>query len=74
MLPITYYLIANPLIAIGLAILVVLCIANVLRRRVRTALGLWLVILATLVYVYMQAAIEQRERPDTVDIEDLPDV
>ena len=74
MLPITYYLIANPLIACGLAILVVLCIANVLRRRVRIAIGLWLVILVTLVYVYMQAAIEQRELPDTVDFGDLPDV
>ena len=74
MLPITYYLIANPLIAVGLAILVVLCIANVLRRRVRIAIGLWMVILATLIYVYIQAGIEQREVPDTDDFGDLPDV
>ena len=74
MLPITYYLFANPLIVIGLAILVVLCIVNVLRRRVRIAIGMWMVILVTMIYVYIQAAAEQRELPDTVDLGDLPDV
>lgn len=56
MLAITYYLIGNPLIALGLAILILLCFYNVLRRQVRAALAMWLVIICVFVYVYAQSA------------------
>ncbi|MFH1566674.1 MAG: hypothetical protein ABIL09_01650 [Gemmatimonadota bacterium] len=56
MLAITYFLIAHPLVAVGLAILVLLCVYNVLRRQARTALGLWLLAVVVLVYIYAKAA------------------
>ena len=56
MLAITYYLIANPMIALGLAILVLLCFYNVLRRQARTAMALWLLIVVVFIYVYVQAS------------------
>ena len=55
MLPITYFLIANPFIALGLIILIALCIYNVFRRQVRVALGLWALIIVVLFYIHIQA-------------------
>jgi hypothetical protein len=65
MLDITQYLIANPLVGIGLGILVLLCIYNVLRRQMRVAVGIWLVVLAVLFYVHRQAAQAYADMPDT---------
>jgi hypothetical protein len=62
MLAITYYLIANPLIAIGLAILIVLCIYNIFRRQVRVAVGMWFLVIVVLLYAYRQTAAD-RELP-----------
>ena len=50
----TQFLIANPYIAIGLAILVALLVHNLLRRQVRTALTLWLITMVVLIYVWLQ--------------------
>jgi len=63
MVAITYFLIGNPLVALGLAILILLCIYNVLRRQVRTAMGLWLLIIVVFVYVYAHSA--EQTRRDT---------
>jgi len=52
--PITYYLIGHPLIALGLAMLVILCVVSVLRRQVRTAIALWALVFMTFLYVYLQ--------------------
>lgn len=60
MLAITYYLIGNPLVALGLALLILLCFYNVLRRQTRTAFSLWLVIVVVFIYVYVQAAEQAR--------------
>ena len=71
MLSITMYLMSHPLVAIGLGILVLLCIYNVLRRQVRVAMGLWLLMLVVLFYIYMQAA---DLHPDTAEaVEVTPD-
>ena len=52
--PITYYLIGHPLIALGLAMLAILCVVSVLRRQVRTAIALWALVFMTFLYVYLQ--------------------
>ena len=57
MLPITTYLLGNPLVAIGLGILVLLCIYNVLRKQVRVAMGLWLLVFVVLFYIYRQSVV-----------------
>ena len=54
MFPITSYLIGHPLIALGLAIFVLLCAVSVLRKQIRTAITLWVLILITFLYVYVQ--------------------
>ena len=72
MLSITYYLMGNPLIAAGLVILVLLCIYNILRRQVRVASGLWLVIVVVLLYVYVQATSEWSGTPAETEHEKLP--
>lgn len=60
MLTITYYMIANPLIALGLAILIVLFLYNTLRRQARIALGLWLLMVVVFVYIYVQSSDQAR--------------
>lgn len=52
---VTNYLLAHPPVALGLAILVLLCIYNILRKQARVAMGLWLVVMVVLFYVYRQA-------------------
>ena len=55
MFPITYYLIGHPLIALALAMFAILCVISVLRRQVRFAITLWVLILITFLYVYVQS-------------------
>ena len=71
MLPITNYLIVNPMIAMGLIILVLLCIYNVFRRQVRVAMGAWMLILVVLFYVHTQTR-SGADGPDDFDPE-LPE-
>ena len=52
----TLYLINNPFIALGLALLSLLTAYNVLRRQQRVAMGLWLTVVAVLFYVYVQVS------------------
>lgn len=54
----TQFLIANPYIAIGLAILVALLVHNLLRRQVRTALTLWLIIAVVVLYAWLQVRVD----------------
>ena len=65
MLPITYYLMANPFVALGLALLILLCIYNIFRRQVRAALGLWLLVIIVLFYVKVQVTDDELEGPPT---------
>lgn len=51
---VTLFLIANPLIAIGVGLLALLTIYNVLRRQVRVAMGMWLTLMASLFYIWVQ--------------------
>lgn len=62
---VTLYLIANPLIGIGLGLLVLLCGYNLLRRQTRIAMGLWLIIVAVAFYVYVQVLNESAELDKT---------
>jgi len=52
--PITSYLIGHPLVAVGLAMLVILCVVSVLRKQVRTAIAMWALVLMTFFYLYLQ--------------------
>jgi hypothetical protein len=61
----TLYLIANPLIGIGLGMLGLLCVYNILRRQGRVAMGLWLLIVVVLFYVYVQVSGEAAEMNDS---------
>ena len=61
----TLYLIANPLIGIGLGMLGLLCVYNILRRQGRVAMGLWLLIVVVLFYVYVQISGEAAEMNDS---------
>ena len=54
MFPITYYLIGHPLVALGLSMLILLCVVSVLRKQVRAAIALWALVLMTFLYVYLQ--------------------
>lgn len=63
MLPITLYLIDNPMVAVGLVILIALCIVNVLRRQARVAMGAWLLVLVVLFYIHTQAKRPAFEAP-----------
>ena len=58
---VTLYLIANPLIAIGTALLGLLFVYNMMRRQVRIAVGMWLAIVAVLFYVLVQVSAETDE-------------
>jgi len=62
---ITLYLIANPLIGIGLGLLVLLCTYNALRRQGRIAMGMWLAVVVVLFYVYVQVSGEAAEMDDS---------
>ena len=72
MLSITNFLIANPMVAMGLIILVALCIYNVLRRQARVAMGSWLLILVVLFYIYSQTSRPGAEIADESDEVELP--
>ncbi len=61
----TLYMIANPLIGIGLGMLGLLCVYNILRRQGRVAMGLWLLIVVVLFYVYVQISGEAAEMNDS---------
>ena len=61
---VTLYLIANPLIAIGTALLGLLFVYNMMRRQVRIAVGMWLAIVAVLYYVLVQVSAETDELSD----------
>ncbi len=61
---VTLYLIANPLIAIGTALLGLLFVYNMMRRQVRIAVGMWLAIVAVLFYVFVQVSAETDELSD----------
>jgi hypothetical protein len=65
MLPITLYLIENPLVAIGLGMLMALCVYNVLRRQVRVAMGLWVLMLVVLFYIYSQVGMPREDAMDS---------
>ena len=54
MFPITSYLIGHPLDAVGLAMLVILCVISVLRKQIRTAIAMWALVLMTFLYLYLQ--------------------
>jgi ABC-type spermidine/putrescine transport system permease subunit II len=62
---ITLYLIANPLIGIGLGLLVLLCAYNALRQQGRIAMGMWLAVVVVLFYVYVQVSGEAAEMDDS---------
>lgn len=62
---ITVYLIANPLIGIGLGLLVLLCAYNAMRRQGRIAMGMWLAVVVVLFYVYVQVSGEAAEMDDS---------
>ena len=63
MLLIAYYLMGHPLVAVGLGILFLVCIHNILRRQVRIAAGLWVLIIVVLLYIYVQAIGEPSGTP-----------
>ena len=65
MLPITLYLIDNPLVATGLGILIALCVYNVLRRQVRVAMGLWVLMLVVLFYIHSQVGLPREDEMDS---------
>ena len=65
MLPVTYYLMANPLVGVGFALLILLCVYNVFRRQVRIALGLWLLIIIVLFYIKLQVGEDDIDGPPT---------
>ena len=62
---ITLYLIANPLIGLGLGLLALLCAYNALRRQGRIAMGMWLAVVVVLFYVYVQVSGEAAEMDDS---------
>lgn len=66
---VTLYLIANPLVAIGLSLLVVLCGYNLLRGETRVAMGLWLIVVAVAFYVYVQVLADSAELEKTEMVE-----
>ena len=55
------YLIANPFLGVGLSLMVLLCVYNALLRRSRVALGLWLVAVVVMFYVYVQVSAENSD-------------
>ncbi len=59
------------MIAMGLIILVVLCIYNVLRRQARVAMGSWLLILVVLFYIYSQTSRPGADGTDESDEAEL---
>ena len=61
----TLYMIANPLLGIGLGMLGLLCVYNILRRQGRVAMGMWLLIIVVLFYVYVQISGEAAEMNDS---------
>jgi hypothetical protein len=56
-----FYMIANPFIGIGLALLALLTMYNVIRRQTRLAMGMWLLMVAVLFYVWVQVSSEAAE-------------
>ncbi len=56
MLELTNYLIANPLVAVGLAILVWLILHNLRRGQPRIAVGMGMIVCVTLFYIFRQMA------------------
>jgi hypothetical protein len=66
------YLIANPFIGVGLALLVLLCAYNLFRRKPRVAMGLWLVTVVVMFYVYVQVTAENDEL-NAIDLAAPPD-
>lgn len=71
MYDVTLYLMANPLIATGLGLLALLTIYNVLRGQTRVALGMWLVFVAALFYVWVQVS-SDREGIDDAELVEPP--
>lgn len=63
------FLAANPLVAVGLGILAVLCVHNLLRRQVRVAVSLWLLIVVTLFFISRQPV--RRDAPPPLPPDDL---
>ena len=61
----TLYLIANPLIGIGLVLLGLLCLYNIVRRQGRVAMGMWMLMVVVLFYVYVQVSAESAELNDS---------
>jgi hypothetical protein len=61
---VTLYLIANPLIAIGVGLLALLTVYNVLRGQVRVAMGMWLTLMASLFYVWVQISAQDLPSDD----------
>jgi hypothetical protein len=55
------YLIANPFLGIGLVLLGLLCVYNALRRQSRVAMGMWLVMVVVMFYVYVHVTSETAE-------------
>ena len=66
------YLIANPFIGVGLALLVLLCAYNLFRRKPRVAMGLWFVTVVVMFYVYVQVTAENDEL-NAIDLAAPPD-
>ncbi|MDA0335619.1 MAG: hypothetical protein O2782_10670 [bacterium] len=61
------YLIANPFLGLGLSLMVLLCVYNALLRRTRVAMGMWLVAVVVMFYVYVQVSAQNSEM-DAVDL------
>jgi hypothetical protein len=55
------YLITNPFLGVGLVLLALLIMYNVIRRQTRIAMGMWLLMVAVLFYIWVQVSNETDE-------------
>lgn len=55
------YLITNPFLGVGLVLLALLIMYNVIRRQTRIAMGMWLLMVAVLFYIWVQVSNEMAE-------------
>ncbi len=71
MLDLTNYLIANPLVAAGLGILVWLILHNLRRGQQRIAVGMALVICVTIFYIFRQMAMDAKAESEQEVVETI---
>lgn len=74
MLDLTHYLIANPMVAAGFAILAWLVVHNLLRGQPRIALGMALLICVTAFYISRQILANPENQPPGLDMTDIESV